>query len=70
MDTMLYGRESLTLEEVQSTLMSKELKRKSEGEEDSAEGLTARGRTKKRDLKPKDIPRSKSKTKKKNFLVP
>ena len=29
-DTMMYGKESVTLEEVQSALMSKELKKKSE----------------------------------------
>ena len=49
-DTMLYGRESLTLEEVQSALMSKELKRKSEAKEEAAEGLMARGRPEKSDF--------------------
>lgn len=67
-DTMMYGRESLTLGEVQSALMSNELKRKSELKDDSAEGLVARGRIEKIEFKNKDRPRSKSKTKKKCFV--
>ena len=62
-DTMLYGRESLTLEEVQSALMSKELKRKSEVKEEAAEGLMARGRPEKRDFNHKEKEKSRSKSK-------
>uniref|UniRef100_A0A803NT26 CCHC-type domain-containing protein n=1 Tax=Cannabis sativa TaxID=3483 RepID=A0A803NT26_CANSA len=44
-DTMMFGRDSLTLEEIHSALMSKELKRKSEKEDNAGEGLLiARGR--------------------------
>uniref|UniRef100_A0A803P7J2 Integrase catalytic domain-containing protein n=1 Tax=Cannabis sativa TaxID=3483 RepID=A0A803P7J2_CANSA len=42
-DTMIYGKDSLTLEEVQSALMSKEIKRKSElKEESTGDGLLIR----------------------------
>ncbi|XP_060973926.1 uncharacterized protein LOC133039124 [Cannabis sativa] len=44
-DPVMFGRDSLTLEEVHNALMSKELKRKSEKEDNSGEGLLiARGR--------------------------
>ena len=59
-DTLLYGRESLTLDEVQATLNSNELNHRSEEKGNSvAEGLNVRGRPKKREFKS----RSKSKGK-------
>lgn len=68
-DTLIYGRESLTLEEVQVALMSKELSKKSKHREAAmGENLTARGRSEKRDEKGKNRSRSKSKTKLKCFL--
>uniref|UniRef100_A0A803PJ67 Integrase catalytic domain-containing protein n=1 Tax=Cannabis sativa TaxID=3483 RepID=A0A803PJ67_CANSA len=49
-DTMTYGRESLTLEEVQSALMSKEMKRKVDKQDDNAsEGLFVRGKGSKKE---------------------
>lgn len=45
-DTLVYGRDSLKLEEVQSALIFKELKKKVEGRDDSSgEGLVVRGRS-------------------------
>lgn len=38
-DTLIYGKDSITLEEVQSTLYSKELKNKSKEKEDSETDL-------------------------------
>lgn len=63
-DTLVYGRDSLTLEEVQSALMSKELKKKSENRDDSGEGLMVRGRSEHKDYKQKDRSRSKFKSRK------
>ena len=66
-DTMKYGRESLTLEDVQVALKSKELDIKlGKDSHNSGEGLTVRGRTEKRDLKGKEKHRSKSHGKKGN----
>nr|GEX85054.1 retrovirus-related Pol polyprotein from transposon TNT 1-94 [Tanacetum cinerariifolium] len=39
MDTLLYGREALTLKDVMATLNSKEIKEKSKAKEDDGEGL-------------------------------
>lgn len=65
----MYGRDSLSLEEVQSALYSKELKKKSVIKEEAAEGLTVRGRQEKRDFKPKNQSRSKSKPKNRKCFV-
>ncbi|GKD28736.1 retrovirus-related pol polyprotein from transposon TNT 1-94 [Tanacetum coccineum] len=48
-DTLLYGREALTLEDVMATLNSKEIKERSKAKEDDGEGLYVRGRTDRRD---------------------
>ena len=63
-DTFLYGRESLTLDEVQAALNSKELNHKNEDKGSTvAEGLNVRGRPDKREFKPRSKSRSKSKGK-------
>lgn len=65
MDTMLYGKDSLTTAEIKAALNSKELQKNGESREESAgEGLVARGRPEKRDFKSKNRARSKSRTKK------
>ena len=51
-DTMLYGRTSLTLEDVKASLCSKEIER-SENNESNSEGLVAR-KEKKKDQKGKN----------------
>ncbi|GJR70551.1 retrovirus-related pol polyprotein from transposon TNT 1-94 [Tanacetum coccineum] len=48
-DTLLYGRETLTLEDVMATLNSKEIKERSKAKGDDGEGLYVRGRTDRRD---------------------
>ncbi|GJR60183.1 retrotransposon protein, putative, ty1-copia subclass [Tanacetum coccineum] len=48
-DTLLYGREALTLEDVMATLNSKEIKEMSKVKGDDGEGLYVRGRTDRRD---------------------
>ncbi|GJV89573.1 hypothetical protein Tco_1533511, partial [Tanacetum coccineum] len=48
-DTLLYGREALTLEDVMATLNSKEIKERSKVKRDDDEGLYVRGRTDHRD---------------------
>nr|GEU80930.1 hypothetical protein [Tanacetum cinerariifolium] len=48
-DTLLYGREALTLEDVMATLNSKEIKERSKAKGDDGEGLYVRGRTNRRD---------------------
>nr|GEW73529.1 retrovirus-related Pol polyprotein from transposon TNT 1-94 [Tanacetum cinerariifolium] len=48
MDTLLYGREALTLEDVMATLNSKEIKERSKAKGDDGEGLYVRGRTDRR----------------------
>ena len=70
-DTFLYGRESLTLDEVQATLNSKELNHKNEDKGNTvAEGLNVRGRPAKREFKPRSRSRSKSKGKNKVLPLP
>ncbi|GKC15501.1 retrotransposon protein, putative, ty1-copia subclass [Tanacetum coccineum] len=49
LDTLLYGREALTLEDVMATLNSKEIKERSKAKGDDGEGLYVRGRTDRRD---------------------
>ncbi|GJX40792.1 hypothetical protein Tco_0255782 [Tanacetum coccineum] len=44
-DTLLYGREALTLEDVMATLNLKEIKERSKAKGDDGEGLYVRGRT-------------------------
>nr|GEW09586.1 retrotransposon protein, putative, Ty1-copia subclass [Tanacetum cinerariifolium] len=48
-DTLLYGHEALTLEDVMATLNSKEIKEMSKTKEDDGGGLYVRGRTDRRD---------------------
>ncbi|GJZ83325.1 hypothetical protein Tco_0648498 [Tanacetum coccineum] len=48
-DTLLYGRESLTLEDVMATLNSKEIKERSKAKGGDGEGLYVMGRTDRRD---------------------
>ncbi|GKC36823.1 retrovirus-related pol polyprotein from transposon TNT 1-94, partial [Tanacetum coccineum] len=48
-DTLLYGREALTLEDVMATLNSKEIKERSKAKGDDDEGLYVRGRTDRKD---------------------
>ena len=63
-DTLLYGMESLTLDEVQAALNSKELNHKNEDKGNTvAKGLNVRGRPDKREFKPRSRSRSKSKGK-------
>nr|GEX51958.1 retrotransposon protein, putative, Ty1-copia subclass [Tanacetum cinerariifolium] len=50
-DTLLYGREALTLEDVMATLNSKEIKERSKAKGDDGEGLYVRERTDHRDLR-------------------
>ncbi|GKB51925.1 zinc finger, CCHC-type containing protein [Tanacetum coccineum] len=62
-DTLIYGREALTLEDVIATLNSKEIKERSKEKGDDGEGLYLRGRTNRRDLhqsKGKSISKSQS----------
>ncbi|GJV61586.1 hypothetical protein Tco_1467686 [Tanacetum coccineum] len=60
-DTLLYGREALTLEDVMATLNSKEIKERSKAKGDDGEGLYVRGRTDRRDsLQSRGKSRSKS----------
>nr|GEW01016.1 retrotransposon protein, putative, Ty1-copia subclass [Tanacetum cinerariifolium] len=51
MDTLLYGREALTLEDAIATLNSKEIKEKSKAKGDDGEGLYVWGKTDRRDLR-------------------
>ena len=63
-DTLLYERESLTLDEVQAVLNSKELNHQSEEKSNTlSEGLNVRGRAEKRNFEKRSKSRSKSKAK-------
>ena len=60
----MYGRESLTLDEAQAALNSKELNQRSEEKGNVvAEGLNVRGRIDKHESKPRSKSRSKSRVK-------
>nr|GEY43139.1 hypothetical protein [Tanacetum cinerariifolium] len=48
-DTLLYGREALTLEDVMATLNSKKIKERSKAKGDDSEGLYVKGRTDRKD---------------------
>ncbi|GJY23881.1 retrovirus-related pol polyprotein from transposon TNT 1-94 [Tanacetum coccineum] len=48
-DTLIYGREALTLEDVIATLNSKEIEERSKAKGDDGEGLYVRGRTDRKD---------------------
>ncbi|KAI3414477.1 uncharacterized protein J3R85_016223 [Psidium guajava] len=65
-NSMLYGRESITLEDVKASLNSTELRTKLNGNtsENKADGLFVRGRNKNRDKTPrgKSVSRSKSRS--------
>ena len=66
-DTLLYGRDDISVEDVKASLNSKELKRRvleTHGE-DQADGLMVRGRTEKKESGKKGRARSKSKSIKK-----
>ncbi|KAK9054827.1 hypothetical protein SSX86_025906 [Deinandra increscens subsp. villosa] len=67
-ETLMYGRDSLSMEEVLSAINSKELKRRSEIKEEAGEGLFVRGRSESRSNKKKGFKRSKSKGKLKCFV--
>ncbi|GJU83627.1 retrovirus-related pol polyprotein from transposon TNT 1-94 [Tanacetum coccineum] len=60
-DTLLYGREALTLEDVMARLNSKEIKERSKAKGDDGEGLYVRGRTDHRDS-PQSRGKSRSKS--------
>ncbi|GJU57974.1 retrovirus-related pol polyprotein from transposon TNT 1-94 [Tanacetum coccineum] len=59
-ETLLYGRESLTLEDVLSSLNSRELKKRTDGKDDG-DGLYVRGRSDHRGNQGRGSSRSKSK---------
>lgn len=61
---MIYGKQTLTMNEVKSVLNSKELQRKEISNEPFGEGLNVRGRTEKRDNKKT---RGKSRSKSRNL---
>ena len=64
-DTLLYGRQSITMTNVKDSLNSKEVTRKSEAND--GEGLIARGGPEKKDYSNKNRKCSKSKSKNKNL---
>lgn len=62
-ETLMYGRESLTMEEVLAALNSKELKKRGDVKEEFGEGLLTKGRTDKRSGHPKGNSSNKPKSK-------
>ncbi|KAC9819660.1 hypothetical protein E3N88_45208 [Mikania micrantha] len=70
-DTLLYGRESLTMEEVLSALNSRELKKRSDLKDEGGEGLFVRGRSDQREqkgFKNRGFSRSKSRFRKRCYV--
>ncbi|GJX29581.1 hypothetical protein Tco_0237660 [Tanacetum coccineum] len=68
-DTLLYGREALTLEDVMATQKSKEIKERSKVKGDDSEGLYVRGRTDHRDSRQsRRKSRSKSRSGRLNYV--
>ncbi|GJZ18871.1 retrotransposon protein, putative, ty1-copia subclass, partial [Tanacetum coccineum] len=64
-DTLLYGREALTLEDVMATLNLKEIKERSKAKGDDGEGLYVRGRSNHRDSRQS---RGKSRSKSRGYV--
>lgn len=62
-DIIMFGTESLTMDEVQTTLVSKELTMKVDPRETNVESLLARGHTEKKNSQKKGKSRSKSQQK-------
>lgn len=69
-DTMMFGKEMLTLVEVKGSLNLKVLKKKitNSQERNGGEGLVTHGRLEKRESKDKNKSHSKSKSRKKGFV--
>ncbi|KAD7478133.1 hypothetical protein E3N88_01269 [Mikania micrantha] len=68
-DTLMYGRDTLTMEEVLAALNSKELKKRTDGREESGSGLLVRGRTEYRNSnKARMNSRSKSKFRRRCYI--
>ncbi|GKF15471.1 retrovirus-related pol polyprotein from transposon TNT 1-94, partial [Tanacetum coccineum] len=65
MDTLLYGREELTLEDVMATLNSKEIKERYKAKGDDGDVLYVRGRTDRRDSR---YSRGKSRSKSRGYV--
>ena len=66
-DTLLYGKQTLTLKDVKNALESKDLKKMAEGNDQSnAEGLVAKGKSDKKNNKQKKNNNQKNKAEKKN----
>ena len=64
----MYGRETLTMEEVLAALKSKELKKRLDVKEENDDGLFVRGRPDQRNNSFKNKNKSKSKNKRRCFL--
>lgn len=67
-DTLMYGRDTLSMEEVLAALNSKELKKRNDVREEAGDGLFVRGRPEQRSFKGKNGSRSKSKFKRKCYI--
>ncbi|KAK1423937.1 hypothetical protein QVD17_19248 [Tagetes erecta] len=70
-DTLMFGRDSLTLEDVMAAMNSKELHKRGELKEDGGDGLFVRGRSEQREQKQhkfRSNSKSKSKYKKRCFV--
>ena len=69
-EVIMYGRDSLTFDEVQSILHARELQKQEESKEESGEGLNIRGKYEKREKKGNNSnSKSKSKTKKFKYFI-
>ena len=65
--TLLYGKDTISMEDVKSSLHSRELRKRVSGEgEDHAEGLFVRGRTTERTVDKRNESRGRSRSKSKN----